>query len=126
MNASRIPADHLPDYVSTLEGRIASELVSELIASGFVLSVNDGEAWPVQRSADAREVCAALASTDADWLRASLPTLNAMGAGGGTHAGTVMLVWGNGADLISDWTLIDTEAGRKFQAVMETTLERYS
>jgi hypothetical protein len=49
--------------------RYVRKLVAEAIAKGYHLSVNDGEEWTVKLSTDAKEVIAALASTDMDTLR---------------------------------------------------------
>ena len=106
-----IPADNLPEHVADDERAIAALIVSELIALGYALSVYDGEAWTVKASTDAREVCAALASTDADEIR-----VRDVGA----VVGSVTLIWGNGNALLSDWSSTATALGSAFNAAVET------
>jgi hypothetical protein len=108
---SNIPADRLPAYVRDDERAIAALIVSELIAAGYALSVYDGEEFTVRRSQDAREVCGALATTDADVLLARM---------NGERAGSVTLIWGNGIDLLSDWASRATGEGVMFNAAVET------
>jgi hypothetical protein len=112
-NLKSIPADNLPAYVAHDERAIAALIVSELIALGYALSVNDGEAWVVRKSQDAREVCAALASTGAD-------VMNVRDAASGANVGYVSLIWGNGNCLLSDWGARPTPEGAAFGAAVET------
>jgi hypothetical protein len=110
---SNIPAGRLPEYVADDERAIAALIVSELIAAGYVLSINNGEDWPVKRSGTASLVCAALAQTEAD-------TLVARDAITDEPAGWVALVWGNGNALLSDWSSRATMTGGLFLARVET------
>ena len=101
----------LPDYVMADERTIAALIVAELIADGYRLSVFDGEEWTVRRSNDAREVAAALATTDSDALVATDQD--------GAQAGAVSLIWGNGNALLSDWSMRLGAAGAGFGMAME-------
>lgn len=112
---SRIPADRLPEYVNATERAIAALIVSELISSGYALSVYDGEEWALKQSRDAGEVCAALASTDADVIRARVA-----GDSEWVRVGSVTLIWGNGRDLLSDWSWSQDTGGDAFNARMES------
>jgi hypothetical protein len=78
------------------ETKIAKLLVASLLQFGNTISVNDGEAFTVKRSKDAKAIVAALATTDEDRL---LVRDNA-----GNRIGSVWLIWGNGIDLISDYS----------------------
>ena len=72
-------------------------LVSDILARGYSISVNDGEDWPVKRSTDLAEICDAAASVDESLLRLRRPD--------GSTAGVIDLVFGNAPDeLISDHT----------------------
>lgn len=81
-------------YATSQERMIATRLVTDILAAGHVVSVFDGEAFAIKRSADKAAILATLASTDCDnlWVR------NAEGE----LVGTILLIWGNGTDLISD------------------------
>jgi len=81
-------------YASSQERMIATRLVSDILAAGHVISVNDGEGFAIKRSADKAAILAALASTDSDTL--------VIRDASGERVGFVLLIWGNGTDLISD------------------------
>ncbi len=79
---------------SATERRIASKLVERILAKGYVISVFEGEQWCLSRSSDKAHIFAALASTDSDTLR--IRTVD------GAPVGSIVLIWGNEDDLISD------------------------
>lgn len=107
-----IPADNLPEYVADDERAIAALIVSELVASGYALSVYPvGKARTVKLSKDAREVCAALATTDEDTIRADF---------NGARVGDIRLIWGNGNALLADWAATATRRGWLFSSVVES------
>lgn len=81
--------------VQPIERKLAKALVDEALKMGYIISVNDGEKW-VARSQNRRPILKALASTDSDTLRFE----NIYGQ----YMGFVWLIWGNGEDLISDYT----------------------
>ena len=128
MNAKspNIPADCIPDYVDDTERAIAALIVSELVASGYALSVWDGEAWTVKASKDAREVCAALASTEMDVVRVRDPGALTDATGGcvAPVVGSVTLIWGNGNALLSDWSVSLGWRGAAFAAAVESLADR--
>ena len=79
------------------EMQVARMLVNAALRDGYALSVNDGEEWTVNRSRNASEVLAALATTDGDYLRLWK---------GERTLGWFMLVYGNaddGSELIADY-----------------------
>ena len=83
----------------TTEKTVAAKLVAAAIASGYILSVNDGEAWTVKRSTNRAAILAALETTGEDVLRVR-------DAAGG-YLGDINLIWGNdpnGEELIADHT----------------------
>lgn len=83
-----------------VENQIADKLIDDALFYGCLVSVNDGEEWTLKASQDKAAIRAAMASTDADLIRfrdADRKTI-----------GDVLLIWGNGWDLISDCT--DNEA----------------
>lgn len=99
---ARAKGEHdLAKRLST-EGRIAHKLVTLALAAGYAVSVHDGEDWPVKRSTNADEIIAGMFSTDEDSLR--LVDQN------GAWVGTIMLIYGNGCDLISDYSAPDLDA----------------
>lgn len=95
------------------EGKIARKLVSELLARGFTVSVNDGEEWTVNRSTDKAEIIGALFSTDEDVIRGFRPD--------GPTIGMAYLVYGNdGYDVINDYT-----CDGEMEKIMEEVINPY-
>lgn len=91
---------------------VAARLVRACLASGHVLSVNDGEEWTVKRSAKAAEVIDALHSTDVDTL------LVRTASGERVGAFVLMLDWGSdGPEVIQDHTAND-ECERLYRAAV--------
>lgn len=84
------------DAEATQEDRIIDELLDRALGRGWGVSVYDGGGWPVRRSHDRAEIREAMKSTDAD-------VLHFIGVDG-AKMGWVMLIYGNGEDLISDST----------------------
>jgi len=85
-----------------VENQIAGKLIDDALELGCTVSVNDGQDWCLIRSQDKPAIMAAMASTDADRLQ--IRTVD------GLKIGDILLIWGNGADLISDCT--DNESTR--------------
>jgi hypothetical protein len=86
--------------MKNLEMTIARKLVRKALAAGYMVSVYDGEEYAVKRSTKFTKIVEALASTSDDVL--------VLRTADGTKVGSVWLIWGNGEDLISDYT--DNEA----------------
>lgn len=87
------------DSADLIEHRIAEQLIAAALAAGYTVSVNDdhegqGE-WTVKRSVDAATILAALGTTGGDLLR--------FRDADGAVIGTIVLIWGNDADLIHDF-----------------------
>ena len=79
------------------EKRIATALVTHALDRGYRISVNDGEDWPVKRSADKAEIMAALFSTDEDTI--------VLRSSAGEKVGWFRLIYGNdGWDVVSDYS----------------------
>lgn len=76
------------------EKKIARKAAKTLLGAGYHLGVHDGEETTVTATTDLEQVMGALATTDMDNLRVFRPN--------GERVGTVLLIWGNGEDLISD------------------------
>jgi hypothetical protein len=81
---------------NNIELKIAKQVVTDALAAGYTVSVYDGGEWTVKRSTNKATIVAALASTDSDNLR--------FRDAAGNIVGTVVLIWGNGQDLISDYS----------------------
>lgn len=82
-----------------IEARIARRLVKEIFAAGYVIRVWEGEEWAGPRRDKVSDVMKDLGSTDSDWIcvywnEPGIPV----------RAGKILLIWGNGADLISDYS----------------------
>lgn len=102
-------------YASVVEQRIARRLVRSILHAGHTISVNDGEAFIVRRSRDRNAILAALCTTDSDTL--------VVRRADGERIGFAMLIWGNGADLLSDHT--DTEEMRRIVSDAEHVADTY-
>jgi hypothetical protein len=83
-----------------IERQIAERIVDRALAAGYTISVYDGGEWALKRSSNRADIVAAMYSTDSDTLRFRLPN--------GKPVGSIMLVYGNGADVVCDYT--DNEA----------------
>jgi hypothetical protein len=83
-------------HASITEAAIAGHLVQAALDNGWKVSVSDGEEWVVKRSVDYDVITDAMCSTGEDLLR----FVNEEG----TQVGVVTLIWGNGRDLISDYS----------------------
>ena len=81
---------------NTIELPKARKLIRAALKAGYVISVYDGEAFALKRSAKFEEISKALASTDYDVLHFRDAT--------GERVGTATLIWGNEDDVISDWS----------------------
>jgi hypothetical protein len=79
-----------------IEQPICKRLVTKALEAGFTVSVYDGEEWALKRSTNKAEIVAAMFSTDCDTLR--------FRAADGTVIGSVALIYGNGAEVISDYS----------------------
>jgi len=100
------PANVVPVWLRHRHERaIAERLVTDALAQGFQVSVNDGEGWVLKRSTDVEAVMAALFSTDEDYIRIRKD-------GEQSSVGTFTLIYGNdGWDVIADWSYsAETEA----------------
>lgn len=84
-----------------IEAKIARKLLMDARAKGYLISVYDGEEWVVKKETSITIVMSALGSTDSDQLRFRDPNLTERGG----YVGTVSLIYGNGCDVISDWTV---------------------
>lgn len=80
-------------YATATETRIAKAIVTAALAKGWKVSVHDGEEFALKQSTDKAAIYEAMNSTDSD-------TLRFRNAGG--VVGSVMLIWGNDEDLLSD------------------------
>lgn len=78
-----------------IEMRIARRIVREALKAGYNVSVVDGEELVVERSTKQRAIMAALRTTDYDYLH-----INQIDDG--RRIGFVMLVWGEGEDVVAD------------------------
>lgn len=100
IDALRIASIYVPlpaiPHATDNEKRIVGRLVTDLIAAGAQLSVNDGEEVTVMRSTDADKIFVALSSTGEDYLMVDFPAT-------GPRQRWVRLIWGNDVDVISDY-----------------------
>lgn len=79
-----------------IEDQIISELLDRALGRGWGVSVYDGEEVPLRRSHDKAAIIAAMRSTDSDQLHFK--------GVDGANLGCIVLIYGNGEDLISDHT----------------------
>jgi hypothetical protein len=85
-------------YCSAEEAAIARKLVNAALAKGWLVTVYDGEEIAVSGSADRDAIFDAMNSTECDILRFRSPNDEP------EFMGWVALIWGNGEDLISDYS----------------------
>jgi hypothetical protein len=92
-----VPAIPAIPHVSEIEKRIAGKIVTDLLAAGYQITVNDGEEDTVVRSTDPDRIFEAMGSTDADVLKVT--------GNPAPHRkrSFVAFVWGNGRDCIHDY-----------------------
>lgn len=95
-DASRVEAQFEHLLSQDIERQILEKLVDDALAVGCLVSVHDGEEWPLKRSQDRIDILSATRSTDADTLL--------FHHADGVAIGEVLLIYGNGYDLISDCT----------------------
>lgn len=90
-----LPNHDLKDASDVAECMIVGRLVRDLLAAGYTLSVYDGEEETVSFATTEQPIFDALSSTDQDILYANM----------GAKRSFVSLVWGNGVDVISDYSM---------------------
>jgi hypothetical protein len=83
---------------SAIEKNIAKCLVEGIIARGFVISVDDGGAIAIKRSFIPHLILDAMFSSDGDIL------VIRDRANPEKRIGSIALIYGNGAEVISDYT----------------------
>lgn len=85
-----------------VERMIADRLVAHLLRRGYLLDVNDGEETVLHKADTFDAVWKAMFSSDEDYLTVRDAT--------GERVGAIWLIWGNGFDVISDYsTRLDAE-----------------
>lgn len=85
-----------------IERLVARQCIADLLAAGFVVSVNDGEETTLAKSTDTAAIVAAMFTTDEDWFY--LRDTRYPDAPEGHHA-WVRFIYGNsGWDVINDYT----------------------
>lgn len=102
-------------HCNTIERIIAGRLVSIMLDEGFWVSVYDGEETTVSRSTDPAVIFPAMASTESD-------VLNFGRVGNADRAGWFLLIWGNGRDLISDYS--DNEASNALFKLIDEWVDK--
>lgn len=99
-HGSRLGPRPFINHRNEIERQIIVKLVEDLLASGAQIQVNDGEEDVTEFTADAAQIFAAMSSTDMERLFVRRNT--------GRDAfklGWVLLIYGNDADVISDYTI---------------------
>ena len=85
------------DERMALERKIVGKIVEVALAEGNMVSVYDGEEYPIKRSRDYDEIMGAIMSTDEDVLR--------IRDADGNSLGSILLVYGNdGWDVVCDYS----------------------
>lgn len=79
-----------------IEKRIVGQVVADALAAGYTIDVNDGTETTLRKASSKRAILEAMFSTDSDII-----TLR---TGPGGRVGSIMFVYGNGTDVISDYT----------------------
>ncbi len=108
-----------------VEKHIVNQVITDLLAAGYELGVDDGEARDIHHSTDAKAIKAATMLTDEDWLLVYEPASRASkyDAKNDTPNYFVRFVYGNdGWDVINDYsTALDPVIGdgTKTQALID-------
>jgi hypothetical protein len=83
--------------MNTEERFVVKQIVGRALDKGYLLSVDDGEDFPIQNSNDAEAVMGQLGHCDEEWLIVSNPDAKRIGA--------IFLIYGNDADeVVADCT----------------------
>jgi len=77
-----------------IELQIATQLVDDILAAGYAISVQDGEEDTLIGSSSKDEILKALQTTDEVDIRIM---------DGDLGIGSILLVWGKGVDVIEDY-----------------------
>jgi hypothetical protein len=91
--------NNLNTYWSAEAVKSATRLVDAALASGYTVSVNDGEEWTVKKSTDRTVILDAMGTTGEDRLMVR----NSVG----DKVACYYLIYGNGSDVLSDWSFTD-------------------
>lgn len=91
-----------PNEIDATEYKIARRLIEQATDEGYTVTVDDGGAIALERSSDVNAILAVMGTTGSD----TLFLYNA----DGTRIGSVWLVYGNGTDLVSDYSAKDGAA----------------
>lgn len=93
-------APQYPDWLTGIERDVIDDLIREALMQGARISVYDGEEWALSRSTDYRRITSEIAATDETTICLRKPDET----GALRRIGTVFLVHGNGAEVVSDYT----------------------
>jgi hypothetical protein len=104
----------LNKLANPIEAKIARKVVTLALAKGYMISVYDGKAMALMQSTSRNAILDAMASTDEDHLFFR----NAAG----DRVGHMLLIYGNGEDLISDYTDNDAMADLADEATFGTMI----
>lgn len=91
-------------YLSQIERQIVERLVDDALAAGLVVSVYDGEEYAVKLSADRSAILKEIGETEETTLRFRDPLKLTAGNEALAVVGSVLLIVGNGCDILSDWS----------------------
>jgi hypothetical protein len=84
-----------PDYMNLVEANIINGVIDRALKQGLVISVYDGEEFPIVRSTDKAAIQAETAATD--------ETVYIL-RNGTERIGSVTFIHGNGPDVLSDYS----------------------
>lgn len=82
--------------MTEIESKIITKLVAEIIRNGFLVSVRDEEGFELRESASVESIVRACGHTKINWLDII--------ERGGDPIGGVLLIFGNEADVVADYT----------------------
>lgn len=91
------------EFLSDDEQEIISAILLEAALSGFVVSLFDGEEWVAKQTADFALIQTLIGATDETKLRFRDPA-SLDESGKPSSVGYVVLIHGNGCDVISDYS----------------------
>ena len=104
-----------PTYLDPVERKIINRVIKQALANGWLISVFDGEEYPVKYSREYGKITAEVAATDETRL--------VIRAADRAKLGTVLFIHGNGEDVLSDYSWVESGEASTKEAMDELCKE---
>lgn len=98
-----------------IEKQVVTCIVEQALKKGYIITVFDGEAYPIKKSNDKTAILKELFACDEEMLIIRMPY--------GDKIGTVTLIYGNdGWDVVNDYSWVERN-GRNTQDLMKDLID---